>query len=403
MSNVPDLDDEELILKNKILAFQRQLGFRRHMIVRRYDSLSLLNQAVFTKDRPGSRLAKEYNRIVREFTACNRKDRDGAPDYIKRGARRYKWRYDNSIQEREDRLQEIEQTHQSDGEILYRLAEPGEYDRQPDSAEQLVNQAIASGFDQPEAFLKRSQFREYNNDSDGAAEDVWRVLDSEQLSPFMVREAVGRLKRLKEWNPQKISVSRAVATLDLADKLWLAETFNRSRDDLSIAAVLLENVEDWSNPGADLSVLRNLLGLSYVGLGRFADAARLFRETYGNGKDIACAFNLGMAMWGTNGTIDRKTFELVVELDQSNGRKNTAANYFQCMAIAYWAVGEPESAVNYANKSRGALRGRTESSCWRYLRVDNSTFEADLDEIQTMIESNAPSTPRFMSDPTHLH
>ena len=48
MSNVPDLDDEDLILKDKISAFQEQLGFQRDpMVVHRYDSLSLLNQVVF--------------------------------------------------------------------------------------------------------------------------------------------------------------------------------------------------------------------------------------------------------------------------------------------------------------------------------------------------------------------
>ena len=58
MSNVPDLDDEDQILESKIKAFQEQLGFRQEpMIVHRYDSLSLLNQVVFSKDRPKSRLA----------------------------------------------------------------------------------------------------------------------------------------------------------------------------------------------------------------------------------------------------------------------------------------------------------------------------------------------------------
>ena len=85
MSNVPDLDDEDRILENKIDAFQDQLGFRREpMVVHRYDSLSLLNQVVFAKDRPRSRLAKEYGEIVREISARNWQDRDGALEYIRR-------------------------------------------------------------------------------------------------------------------------------------------------------------------------------------------------------------------------------------------------------------------------------------------------------------------------------
>ena len=68
MSNVPDLDDENRLLENKIAAFQDKLGFPcEPMVVHRSDSMALLNQVVFTKDRPRSRLAKEYRDIVREI------------------------------------------------------------------------------------------------------------------------------------------------------------------------------------------------------------------------------------------------------------------------------------------------------------------------------------------------
>ena len=53
MSNVPDLDDEDRILQENITSFQRDLGFQREpMIIHRYDSLSLLNQVIFVKERP---------------------------------------------------------------------------------------------------------------------------------------------------------------------------------------------------------------------------------------------------------------------------------------------------------------------------------------------------------------
>ena len=68
MSNVPDLDDENRLLENKIAAFRDKLGFPcEPMVVHRSDSMSVLNQVVFTKDRPKSRLAKEYRDIVREI------------------------------------------------------------------------------------------------------------------------------------------------------------------------------------------------------------------------------------------------------------------------------------------------------------------------------------------------
>jgi len=77
MSNVPDLDDEDGVLSGTIKAFQEQLGFRREpFIVHRNDSLSLLNQVVFTRDRPTSRLAREYRELVREIARNDEAERE---------------------------------------------------------------------------------------------------------------------------------------------------------------------------------------------------------------------------------------------------------------------------------------------------------------------------------------
>ena len=157
MSNVPDLDDENRILESKIDAFQHQLGFRREpMVVHRYDSLSLLNQEVFAKDRPRSRLAKQYGEIVREISSRNSQDRDGALEYVRRAGRRWRRTGDDPATAREDMLKEIEKAHAEDGEVLFRLAELREDDRQPESAASLVQQAIDAGYDRPEVYLKRA-------------------------------------------------------------------------------------------------------------------------------------------------------------------------------------------------------------------------------------------------------
>ena len=114
MSNVPDLDDEDSILEEKIDAFREQLGFKREpMIVHRYDSLSLLSQVVFTKDRPRSRLAKEYIALVEEIVRHNLKDRDGALEYVERLLRRRR-RYELEPGLRlsmEQRIEQIEKDH----------------------------------------------------------------------------------------------------------------------------------------------------------------------------------------------------------------------------------------------------------------------------------------------------
>ena len=298
----------------------------------------------------------------------------------------------------------IEEGHRDDGEILFRLAELRETDRQTESAAQLINQAIHHGYDRPEAFLKRSRFRADNGELDGAVEDAWRVLASEHIAAPMVREAIWRLVRLEKREPQRFVESNAVASLDLNGKFWLAGTFNRSRDDLLIAVALWEPIVALSDLRPDMRKrARRCLGLSYMGLGRCAAAAALFRDTELEvaEMEIVEAFNYGMALWGIDGAIDRETFIRVVEIDQSGEENEETANYLQCMVIAYWAVGETDKAVDHANRAKRALTalgGRSEFSCWRYLQVSMSTFERDLDEILVMIENNELRTPRFMAE-----
>ena len=403
MSNVPDLDDEDRILESKIEAFQDQLDFLREpMVVHRYDSLSLLNQVVFAKDRPRSRLANEYNNIVQEISASNWNDRDGALEYIRRAKRRWRRIEKDSIWRRENMLESIEEVHSNDGEVLFRLAEIREADRQPERAALLVNQAIDAGYEQPEAYLKRARIREDNHDSDGASEDTRRVLGSKRVAPPMVREAIRLSARLGTYVPEEIVESTAVMSLEPDGKAWLAGTFNSSPKDLMIAVSLWEQVLGADElPSEMRDRAKRYLGLSYMGLGRCSDAIRMFRddEQALDELNIADAFNYGMAEWGVNGTIETETFRRVVELDRSRAREEQTSSYLQCMAIAYWAAGDTGTAldrIGRAQETVSGLRGRTVFSCWRYLQVGAELFEADLVDIRDLIENDGSQIPRFV-------
>ncbi len=404
MSNVPDLDDEDRILEGKIKAFQEQLGFRREpMVVHRYDSLSLLNQVVFSKDRPRSRLADEYGEIVREISARNWSDRDGALEYVRRASVRRRWIKDDSILTREEMLKKIESVHSDDGEVLFRLAELREASRQPESAAVLVNQAIDVGFNQPDAYLKRSRIRADHGDQAGACEDAWRVLNSDQVAPPMVREAVSRLALLDACLPSKIAESTAVTSLELDDKRWLAQTFNRTRDDVEVAVAIWEKILCTSDLSPDLrDNAKHHLGLSYMGLGRCSDAARIFRSEGQSIEELSIpyAFNYGMAMWCVRKAVETETFQRVVDLDRSDSHKDKIPNYLQCMAIAYWAVGDNGAAIEYLERAQRAVsgyRGRSEFSCWRYLQVSAKSFEADLDDIRALIDGGCSRMPEFIT------
>ena len=116
---------------------------------------------------------------------------------------------------------------------------------------------------------------------------------------------------------------------------------------------------------------------------------------------IVDAFNYGMAIWGRDGTMDREPFERVVEIDRGKVDMEKTANLHQCLAIAYWAMGEVDIALGHVSQARQlltALRRRSEFSCWRYLQVGIRQFESDLDEIRAMIGNGEQRVPRFMAD-----
>ena len=65
---MPDLDDEDPVLHQMLSNFQTDLGFTKPPLrIHRYDSLSVLNQTIFTKDRQGNRLAQEYQALTSEI------------------------------------------------------------------------------------------------------------------------------------------------------------------------------------------------------------------------------------------------------------------------------------------------------------------------------------------------
>ena len=401
MSNVPDLDDEDRILEGKINAFQQQLGFGRGpMIVHRYNSLALLNQMVFTKDRPRSRLAQEYRDVVRELVRGNLTDREGALDYIGRAGRRRRRRgiEQESQRKMDETLRNIEELHSSDGEVLFMLGVLREDQRHLERAASLFDRAIQAGYKEPEAYLNRARVRADSGDSDGAHEDALQVLQSDRLPPPLVRAAI-RLARPE--SPEGIAVSAAVTSLSFEDQFWLARNLYGSREETEIAvSILLPLISDGDQPEEERTSAKEELAMAYIGIGMYNEAVSLLRHGGRSVEEmnIRSAFNYGMAMWGKTEDIASAPFARVVELDQKNPITEERPNYFQCMMIAYWASGDTATALEFEQRSRKAINARPLAfSSWRYRRVTRNAFEEDLDEIHALIGGDASRTPQFMA------
>src|SRR5437870_5276837 len=79
MSNVPDLDDEYDVVERRLASFIEGLGFKElSATIHHYPSLELIEQPIFTIDRPTSRLAREYVTLANAIIRGNLRDREGA-------------------------------------------------------------------------------------------------------------------------------------------------------------------------------------------------------------------------------------------------------------------------------------------------------------------------------------
>ena len=411
MSNVPDLDDEDRVLERKIDAFREKLGFTGEpLMLHRYDSLSLLNQAVFTKDRPRSRLAKEYRDLVDEIVGRNLGDRDAALDYIRTVGER--WRSRGATQESPEtlarKLREIEKAHADDGEVLFALGAFMEEDRQQDKVAALFHRAIEAGYGDAEIYLRLARLRHGDGDREGASEDAMRALQADDLPLPLIREAV---RLVAPERSEDVAASKAVASLDDGDVVWLASELNRSPYEVRVAASILESAfDEWdAGVGDDGDPAQSELAVKYIGIGACAQAAALLGR---GGRDVAemdirDAFNYAMAAWGTTGKTVAGPFARVVELDQQNpegGREGPDPAYYECMAIAYWATGDTGMASSFVELAREAVEPVTREiwsgslfSCWRYYEPSASEFREDLDEIEALINGDTSRKPRFMT------
>ncbi len=400
MSNVPDLDDEDRILEKKIQAFRNELALTCDpLIVHRYDSLSLLNQAVFTGVRPKSRLAREYCAVVDQIVGRNLDDRDGALSYLERTSRSWRRRRTAYESQRDlaENLRRIEKAHAKDGEVLFELGKFRENDPRMGRDASLFDRAIESGYRQPEVYLQRARVRARDGEPDGASDDALRALQTDGAPPPLIWQAVSMIRPDKS---EAAATSPAVVSLDVRERVSLADGLNEWPDQIKVSIRILEPIVDDSDLQEEHRArARGILAMRLVATGACGEAAKLLRPENRSVEDmdIQDAFNYGMAAWGATGGIVPDPFVRVVEIDKSESASESRSdpNYLQCMAVACWATGDTGAAAEFEARARAAVRGSA-LSCWRYAEVPANEFMEDLDDIKALIGGDAARVPRFM-------
>ena len=401
MSNVPDLDDEDRILEESVSEFTTGLGFNdlELLVVHRYDSLSLLSQVVFTKDRPKSRLAKEYREITDQIIRHNPFDRFAVSNFLDFERPEFFVTEGRPKPEVVEYLAQVEKIHQDDGEMLFRLGAFRDAWWQPTEAVKLFDKAIKAGYRAPDVYLMRARARDRElADTDGARKDARYVIDSARVSSTHVLEA---LRIIGTENLKSVSDAKGLVSQPPEERVRISSQLNRSTSEASIALALVRPMQaDASLSSALADEARQTLVLASIATGRFSDAIDAIE---GRTPDVQAmeffdAFNYGMAFWGQTGKIVADPFKRALECFRSAEIEDQRLNRLQCMAVAEWAVGQTKDAQRSAARARRQVQERLfpAFSCWRYLEVPGGEFERDIDEFLRMIAGDQSVKPRFL-------
>lgn len=397
MSNVPELDDEEEIIKSRLSQFREQLEFTRlAATIHRYDSLALINQVIFTRERPKSRLAKEYQQLKDVLVERNPEDRDGAIQFLnrtlrsrRRGAGRSERR---SLPDINDK---ILKSHPKDPAILHLLALVNANEGETEEALSLLDRAIEGGGATVELassmHMARGDMRIRLGDKPGARDDLLTALAMPMDEAFDLERAVRMLRTVDEEALVHVKDAPGVATLSFSERLSLSRTLDWSRHGLmSKIEILAKMLEDQEMTVAHQQDAKFELGLAYIGVGQFALARDLFDQSAGDASTkTAYAFNSAMAQWGLSGEPPIDGFRTVLSLAGESDRAGAPdPNFHQCIAVCEWAVGNGDQARHQLNQATEAIvdRGRPSFSCWRYLLVAPSEFLKDCKQIGELLD-----------------
>ena len=402
MSNVPDLDDEDDILERMLARFTAELDMKDEpQVIHRYDSLSLLNQVVFTQDRPKSRLSQEYGGVVDQIVRANVEDEEGALHYINEVEDSFDPPHDM-----DEKLTKIEEHHAKNGQVLFRLGAWARNERNWLRARSLLDRAVDLGNHTPQCLFARARVLQHIGDYAGARADARRVLSESNLPPQIVRGAIGLGADDVSEDAGELP---AVTTMDGWRKVWLGTQLERdgqTRASVSVLRSVLRTVDETKLRDRATAQLSLLL----IAIGNLDEACKLLGSNGAVpsamdvevGDDAAppvqVAFNYGMATWGRTGEVPREVFERVVSLNKADSDAVPGANYLQCMAVAYWAVGEIDEALEFARRAKRIAEEtlRPTFSCWRYRTTSTQDFLQDTDSIMRMIAGEAGAVPEFM-------
>lgn len=423
-SRVPKLDDEHDVLRTWLSRFKNELEYddEQLLLIEHYDSLMLLDQAIFVLDRPTSGLARQYSALCDNIVQLNMGDADGALGYAQVAKEKLQ---DNRVRRRPDvegdpaieifeRLEKIGELHQQDCAVQSALGFAFFAGRDLERASKAADRGIASlgktqttatGEPDPQfankLHLLRIHVSNLLDDQQPALDSARNILRESNATVLMIADALITIANNDPTSLPDSAMIPAIQSsgperlLSISKRLSLAPHTNKIAAD--IAALAFEN-KDWSwiSPEEAFGLV-----MIFIPGRRFDLAYDAAKLVTGDGFALyANRFNSAIAKWGRDGRPDVMAFQEVIE--QHKSFDVHSPNFKQCVALSYAVAGNAEQSRVYANAAIEAIRSdahRREFSCWTYQNVPQSEFEKHCNEIIEFAEQKGLGPEIFRDQP----
>ncbi len=388
-SNVPDLDDQELVLQGLLERAKIELRYEQPAaLIHHYGAVDLLEQSLYALDAPNSRLAKEYAALKSAIIGHNLEDAQGASIALDRMRAEYlaAIRANEKPAEAEIRANAamLFERFSQDPEVTWRVASLANVMIRPQDEREALDAFLeVSRQNIAPALLRRARAKATLDEQPGAIDDLVRLLTTEQATAFEVAPAAELLRRLRpeDWRAVFGDAARNVR-LDAAARGLLLQALMIKREDV---AEVLALIQEGIQRGIERDeMLINSWSIALIADGQFEAATSLIapdRNAILASRSMADVFNYAIAEWALTARAPTELFDKVVSLGARSERQS-GANALQGLALARYVTGDLREAVEDLKRSQvAARRVTTVFSCWRYLTVTAVEMQADLDEM----------------------
>jgi MinD-like ATPase involved in chromosome partitioning or flagellar assembly len=402
-SNVPDLDDEDQILSSALKHAREELRYQELAArIHHYNSLSLLNQEIFTLSRPNSRLAKEYARLTKAITSKNLGDRTAVLERLKASSRSHEdTRATAIVRELLAEVDLIRKNFSGDGEVQFWSAKL--YEKSGNAVEALAilkSELVEKSFPTAGLFATRARLSVLVGERDAAARDLERALEAPggDLDSFLY--AASDMEQVAPYLYSALPSSPAFNRLSATDQAFVALQLDDSERQLEAQAQILDRL--LSEPEKELAISRSTitrqLSLALIRIGLGHRAATLLEPLLDQKPtEIANLFNYAMARWAADQIPSQPLFRRVANEDESSNRyTGLGPNYAFCLAIVNSVLGKYGRAANFIDEARrgiSELKIVREFSPWTYTKVDARTFLGHLTELEDAVKETRINPP----------